>query len=277
MALELQNIAGTIGVEARGIDLSTGVDANQAELLQSALRERLVMVIKNQTLSPKQYVEGIKVFGDPMHQHLAKLLMEEHPEIAVLDSRVANSKSEDGKIMPIGSKDWHTDHTNHAKPPKMTVLYAVKLPKKGGDTGFADMQTAFEGLSVEEQRHLLSLRTVNVLEQNLSYVDDKTRKALPPQIHPFIRTHPETGRKAIYVHPGKLAYFEGMSPSDSRNLLDSLLDRVLKPAVTYRHKWSNGDLVIWDNRATLHVAHTDYDPNEGRILHRICLEGDTPT
>ena len=86
------------------------------------------MVIKNQNLSPKQYVEGIKVFGDPMHQHLAKLLMDEHQEIAVLDSRVANSKSEDGKIMPIGSKDWHTDHTNHAS--KMTVLYAVKLPKK---------------------------------------------------------------------------------------------------------------------------------------------------
>ena len=269
-------MSGTFGVEVTGIDLAKGVSSNEASSLQAALRDRLVMVIKNQSLSPKQYVEGIKVFGDPIHQHLAKLLMEEHPEIAVLDSRVANSRADDGKIMPIGSKDWHTDHTNHAKPPKMTVLYAVKLPKEGGDTGFANMQAAFAGLEKDEQSHLLSLTTVNVLEQNLSYVDDKTRQSLPPQKHPFIRTHPETGKKAIYVHPGKLAYFEGMSPSESKNLLNSLLDRVLKPEITYRHKWSMGDLVIWDNRATLHVAHTDYDPNEGRILHRICLEGDVP-
>ena len=276
MALELRDMSGTFGVEVTGIDLAKGVSSNEASLLQAALRDRLVMVIKNQSLSPQQYVQGIKIFGDPMHQHLAKLLMDEHPEIAVLDSRVANSKREDGKIMPIGSKDWHTDHTNHAKPPKMTALYAVKLPEKGGDTGFADMHTACEGLPTEEQSHLLSLRTVNVLEKDLSYVDERTRQSLPPQTHPFIRTHPETGRKAIYVHPGKLAYFEGMSPSDSKTLLDSLLNRVLQPKVTYRHKWSMGDLVIWDNRATLHVAHTDYDPNEGRILHRICLEGDIP-
>ena len=276
MALELRKMSGTFGVEVTGIDLAEGVSANEASLLQAALRDRLVMVIKNQNLSPKQYVDGIKVFGEPMHQHLAKLLMDEHPEIAVLDSRVANSKSADGKIMPIGSKDWHTDHTNHAKPPKMTVLYAVKLPKEGGDTGFANMQAAFSGLEEVEQSHLLSLKTVNVLEQNLSYVDDKTRQSLPPQKHPFIRTHPETGKKAIYVHPGKLAHFEGMSPSESKALLNSLLDRVLKPHITYRHKWSMGDLVIWDNRATLHVAHTDYDPSEGRILHRICLEGDVP-
>ena len=135
MALKLCDMSGTLGVEVTGIDLAEGVSSKEASLLQAALRDRLVMVIKNQNFSPKQYVEGIKVFGDPMHQHLAKLLMDEHPEIAVLDSRVANSKSEDGKIMPIGSKDWHTDHTNHAKPPKMTVLYAVKLPKEGGDTG----------------------------------------------------------------------------------------------------------------------------------------------
>jgi len=122
MALELRDMSGTFGVEVTGINLAKGVRSNEASLLQAALRDRLVMVIKNQSLSPKQYVEGIKVFGDPMRQHLAKLLMGEHPEIAVLDSRVANSRANDGKIMPIGSKDWHTDHTNHAKPPKMTVL-----------------------------------------------------------------------------------------------------------------------------------------------------------
>jgi taurine dioxygenase len=276
MALQFTNLESSFGVAVTGADLAAPVSASDVEKLQNALRDRLVMVIKNQCLTPAQYVKGMRIFGDPMHQHLSKLLMPDQPEIAVLDSRIANTKRDDGKIMPIGSRDWHTDHTNHAKPPKMTALYAIKLPSAGGDTGFADMQTAYAGLDADEQIMLAGLRTVNTLEQDLSYVSDQTRNALKPQTHPFIRTHPETGKKAIYVHPGKLACFEGWDAKRSKDLLNDLLDRVLTPGVTYRHKWQLGDLVIWDNRALLHVAHTDYDPTEGRILHRVCLEGDVP-
>ncbi len=276
MSLVLSNLEASFGVSVSGIDLAAPVSADDVSAMQEALRDRLVMVIRDQHLTPSEYVAAMKLFGVPMHQHLSKLLMPEQPEIAVLDSRIANTKREDGKIMPIGSRDWHTDHTNHEKPPKMTALYAIRLPSQGGDTGFADMQKAYDGLDESEQTWLDALRTVNTLEQDLSYVSDQTRTTLKPQTHPLIRTHPETGKKAIYVHPGKLANFEGWTAEDSKTYLNDLLDRVLTPAVTYRHKWQKGDLVIWDNRALLHVAHTDYDPNEGRILHRICLEGDVP-
>lgn len=277
MSLQLNALAGSFGVEAVGVDLAASISEADADALRAALRDRLVMVIRDQTLNPAEYVQGMKVFGDPMRQHLTKLLIPEHPEIAVLDSRIANTKRTDGKVMPIGSRDWHTDHTNHPRPPKMTVLYAVKLPAKGGDTGFANMQAAFAGLGPDEQAELAKLKTLNSIEQDTGYVDDATRAAhTAPQSHPFIRTHPETGNKAIYVHPGKLARFEGWEPDASKAFVNGLLERVLTPDVTYRHQWRSGDLVIWDNRALLHVAHTDYDPAEGRILHRLCLEGDVP-
>ena len=278
MSLVLTPISGAFGVEATGVDLSGAVSAPDRDALRGALRDHLVLVLRAQKLSPAGYVEGMRIFGTPMHQHLTKLLDPEHPEIAVLDSRIANTRRDDGKIMPIGSRDWHTDHTNHERPPKMTALYAVKLPPKGGDTGFANMQAAYARLGADERTALAKLRTVNVIEQDTHYVDDDTRNTFgsAPQTHPFIRTHPETGKKAIYVHPGKLAHFEGWAPAESKAFVDALLERVLVADVTYRHQWRDGDVVIWDNRALLHVAHIDYDPAQGRIMHRMCLEGDVP-
>jgi len=277
MSVILTPLPGSFGVEAAGVDLAGPVAQADADAMRQALGDRLVLIVRDQNLSPAQYVESMKIFGDPIRQHLSKLLIPEHPEIAVLDSRVANTKRDDGKVMPIGSRDWHTDHTNHARPPKMTTLYAVKLPARGGDTGFANMQAAYAGLDEDEQAELAKLKTVNSIEQDTSYVDEATRAAFTaPQVHPFIRTHPVTGKKAIYVHPGKLARFEGWEPDASKAFVDDLLQRLLTPDVTYRHQWRMGDLVIWDNRALLHVAHTDYDPSEGRILHRMCLEGDVP-
>ena len=277
MSVMRNPLSASFGVEALGVDLSGDVSETDAAALRDALKEGLVMVVRDQNLSPASYIEAMRIFGTPMRQHLSKLLMPEHPEIAVLDSRIANTKRADGKVMPIGSRDWHTDHTNHPRPPKMTVLYAVKLPAQGGDTGFANMQAAYAALDAAAQAELDALKTVNSIEQDVGYVDDKARQEFgAPQVHPFIRTHPETGRKAIYVHPGKLARFEGWDPEASKTFVNDLLGRVLTPEVTYRHKWRPGDLVIWDNRALLHVAHTDYDPAEGRILHRLCLEGDVP-
>jgi taurine dioxygenase len=278
MSLVLTPLSASFGIEATGIDLSGAVPADDAEALLAALRDHLVLVVRGQRFSTAQYVEAMRLFGTPMRQHLTKLLDPDHPEIAILDSRIANTRRDDGKIMPIGSRDWHTDHTNHPLPPKMTALYAVKLPSTGGDTGFANMQAAFQRLNADEQASLSKLRTVNGIEQDTGYVDEATRREFTaaPQTHPFIRTHPETGRKAIYVHPGKLARFEDWEPAESKAFVNALLERVLVGDITYRHKWRVGDLVIWDNRALLHVAHTDYDPAEGRIMHRMCLEGDAP-
>ena len=160
----------------------------------------------------------------------------------------------------------------------MTMLYAVKLPSKGGDTSFANMQAAYEGLPAEERSKLDPMITVNVIEQDTGSVGEDARQTLAkaPQRHPLIRTHPETGKKAIYVHPGKTERIDGMEPAESRTFIQDLLARAITPDITYRHTWQPGDLVLWDNRATLHIAHRDYDASEGRIMHRVILEGEVP-
>jgi len=277
MPLSLKPLSDVLGVEATGVDLSGRLPDAEVAALNTAIEEHLVMVVRDQSLTPPQYLDAMRLFGDLMPQHLTHLLMPEHPEIAVLDSRKA-AIGEDGGAIPIGSRDWHTDHTNHERPPKITAMLAVNLPSTGGDTGFANMQAAFEGLPAAEQASLSAMTTVNVIEQHTHYVSDETRDALTaePQRHPLIRTHPATGRKAIYVHPGKTERIEGMNPEESKHFINDLLERTITPDVSYRHQWRPGDLVIWDNQSTLHIAHRDYDHTEGRIMHRVILEGEVP-
>ena len=276
MPLTITPLSDALGAEATGIDLSGPVDRRDVDRMEAALTERLVLVVRDQKLTPAQYLAAVRLFGATMRQHLSDLLMKDHPEIAVLDSRKTKT-APDGVFAPIGSRDWHTDHTNHARPPKVTALYAVQLPKSGGgDTGFANMQKAYAKLPAEERERLATLKTVNKIEDR-EYVSAEDKKKFGAlQVHPFIRTHPVSRRKSIYVHPGKLARIEGMEPGESLAFVNGLLDRVLGPDVTYRHKWRPGDLLLWDNRAVLHIAHRDYDPKEGRVMHRVLLEGDVP-
>ena len=275
MALSLKPLADALGVEVRGIDLSEPVPNEVVETLKQSLRDRLVLVVRDQNLSAEQYLSAVRLFGETMEQHLSDLLMEDHPEIAVLDSR-QSPMGDDGRGIPLGSKDWHTDHTNHAKPPKMTAMYSLALPRSGGDTGFANMHLAYEALSKAEKAQLDPLKTVNRIENN-SYVSDEHKKRFGVvQVHPLIRTHPETGRKAIYIHPGKTAKIEGLDEDKSRAFVNRLMTQAIQPEITYRHQWQLGDLVIWDNRSISHVAYRDYDHKEGRIMQRVILAGDTP-
>ncbi|MBI10894.1 MAG: hypothetical protein CMM55_15375 [Rhodospirillaceae bacterium] len=275
MSLSLKPLADALGVEVRGIDLSEPVPNEVVETLKQSLRDRLVLVVRDQNLSAEQYLSAVRLFGETMEQHLSDLLMEDHPEIAVLDSR-QSPMGDDGRGVPLGSKDWHTDHTNHAKPPKMTAMYSLALPRSGGDTGFANMHLAYEALSKAEKAQLGPMKTVNRIENN-SYVSDEHKKRFGAvQVHPLIRTHPETGRKAIYIHPGKTAKIEGLDEDKSKAFVNRLMTQVIQPEITYRHQWQLGDLVIWDNRSISHVAYRDYDHKEGRIMQRVILAGDTP-
>ena len=275
MSLSIRPLAQALGVEVEGVDFTSPLPEADARLMKQALADRFVMVVRDQHLSASQYLAAVRLFGETMEQHLSDLLMKQHPEIAVLDSR-RSEVGADGRGIPLGSKDWHTDHTNHPKPPKMTAMYAIALPKSGGDTGFANMHMAYDALSEAEKQQFSGLKTVNRIENNDYVSDEHKRRFGAAQIHPLIRTHPETGKKAIFIHPGKTERIEGMDTTESGAFVDQLMARIIRPEITYRHQWRLGDLVIWDNRSVSHLAYRDYDHREGRIMYRVILAGDTP-
>ncbi len=275
MAVLITPLSENIGAEVTGVDFSQPLPAADLADIEQALLDHLVVVVRDQSLDPKQLLAATRLFGETMEQHLTDTLMDGHPEIAVLDSSKMPSDKQ-GRVIPFGARTWHTDHTNHEHPPKYTALYAINLPASGGDTSFANMNFGYTALPREEQASLLDLQTVNKIE-DFGYIGEEARVkfgTLP--VHPLIRTHPETGKKALYVHPGKLERIVGRDPNESQTFINNLLDRVITPENTYRHKWRLGDLLFCDNRAVLHRAHKDYDMAEGRVMHRVILRGDRP-
>ena len=275
MAVSIKPLSAKIGAEVTGADFSKTVPSADLINIKQGLLRHLVMVIRNQSLNPEKLLAAVRLFGETMEQHLTDTLMQNHPEIAVLDSSKMPPDKQN-RVIPFGARTWHTDHTNHECPPKYTALYAVNLPSSGGDTSFANMHFAFASLPQGEQASLQKLQTVNKIE-DFGYISAEAQikfGSLP--IHPLIRTNPETGKKAIYVHPGKVERIIGQETEESQAFIRNLLERVITPENTYRHQWQLGDLLICDNRAVLHKAHKDYDMSEGRVMHRIILRGDRP-
>lgn len=276
MSLRVTPLSKALGAEITGIDLSKPVAPADVAAIERALTDHLVIVVREQSLGPTELLRALRLFGDTMQQHRSDILLAGHPEIAVLDSRNAPVEA-DGEAYPDGSRDWHTDHTNHARPPKVTALYAINLPSGGGgDTGFANMHAAYDALPADLKAKLAPLKSHNKIESHAHLAASDKARFGSIQTHPIIRTHPVTGRKAVYIHPGKAVKIDGMTEPETRAFIDALLQHLIKPEFCYRHKWKPGDLVLWDNRSLLHLAYRDYDLRQGRVMHRVLLQGEVP-
>ncbi len=277
--LQINPLGDHAGAEAVGIDLREPLDENTRRRLNDALVEHVALVVRNQTLTAGEFVRGLRVFGEPMKQNFTDYRHKDE-ELVNLVSNTFPAKSGERVYY---SNYWHTDHTNHEEPPKYTALYAVELPRSGGgDTGIVNMRAAYERLPVSLRDRIAGLRTVNVFQGSASRKKSArygvSRRAIDdtPVIHPLVRTHPENGSKAIYLHQGKLEQFVGMSPEESQALVEELMNAAVQPELVYRHKWRSGDILIWDDRSTMHMAYADYDLNETRTLYRVLIKGDRP-
>ena len=162
MSLTIRPLSNALGIAVEGANLSKPVPPGDLARIKRALIDHLVMVVRDQSLDPVQLLAAVRPFGETMEQHLSDTLMQDHPEIAVLDSRKMPPDKQ-GRVIPFGAREWHTDPTNHARPPKYTALYGVKLPTEGGDTSFANMHTAYTELPAAERKSLEELETVNKL------------------------------------------------------------------------------------------------------------------
>ena len=209
-----------------------------------------------------------------------RYLVDGHPLVSVLSNRHRDSKGNPAKVAT--NSTWHTDHTNHLRPPKYTCLFAVSLPSSGGDTAVVNMRAAYESLPGDMQQTLHGMKTVNVFQGSAAAnysgqsADAQAERKPEPVLQPLVRVHPDSGKKALYFHPVKTENIVGMSPANSQKLLNDLLERSIRDEFIYRHKWRKGDMLIWDNRAAMHKAHFDYDPNEFRLLYRVLVRGELP-
>lgn len=266
-ALTVTPLHPSIGAELSGIDLARPIDADTQQALSQALAEHLALVFHDQSLTPPQYLEAAAAFGPPMRQHYSQHNMPDFPDIGLVWHRNGQRPAE----------RWHTDHTNRERPPAATLLYGVEIPSEGGGTSVANMRAAYAALPDEERARLDTLRTVNSLDDN--HNDTRTEdieKYSKPIVHPMVRTHPVHGSRAVYFHVTKTLNIEGMTPDDSRSYLNDLLGRMIRPEIVYHHAWRKGDVLVIDDRATMHRAHGDYDRSQSRVLWRIIVEGDRP-
>jgi len=274
----ITQLSSHTGAEVVGVDLTEPVDDAFRERLNRAFVEHSVLVFRNQHLSPHQLLSAVQLFGEVFPQHNTRFALPECPQIHYISNQ---DFFPDGKRY-IPGEGYHTDHSNAAEPPKATVLHAVQLPDHGGDTQFVNMHRAYEALSPAAKARIDGLSAVHVYqsrhsERKLMALSDVARQKVPDGVvHPLVRTHPESGRKAIYLNPIRTEGIVGMEEREALTLLDELLAHARQPQYEYRHRWQHGDLVMWDNRCLLHKANGDYDMRQVRYLYRIMLKGDVP-
>jgi alpha-ketoglutarate-dependent taurine dioxygenase len=229
-------------------------------------------------LTPHQLVAAVSLFGEVFPQHNSRFALPECPLVHYISNQ---DFYPDGRRYFPG-EGYHTDHSNAACPPKATVLHAVSLPERGGDTQYVNMHLAYDQLSEKTKQRIFGLKAVHVYQSRhsgrklMELSVEGSRRVPDAVIHPIVRTHPENGRKAIYINPIRIEGIVGLPEAEALALLADLLEQATQPQYQYRHQWRPGDLVIWDNRSLLHKANGDYDMTQLRYLYRIMLQGDTP-
>ncbi|MEI7711463.1 MAG: TauD/TfdA family dioxygenase [Rhodospirillales bacterium] len=264
--LTIVPLTPTIGAEISGVDLSRPLDVATRTAIATALGEHMALVFHDQSFTPEQYLEAASIFGPPMRQHYSQHNMPDYPDIGLVWHRNGQAPAE----------MWHTDHTNRVRPPAATMLYGVEVPTEGGGTSVANMRAALTALPLAEQARLRTMKTVNGLDEKPDTKAEDMETFGKPIVHPMVRTHAIHGSDALYFHITKTKYIEGMTPEDSKSYLNDLLDRTIVPEIVYYHKWRKGDVLVIDDRATMHRAHGDYDRSQARVLWRIISEGDRP-
>jgi taurine dioxygenase len=275
--MEIRPLTPAIGVAIDGVDLAAPIDDAIFARIRRAWEENSVALFRGQTLDEMQQVDFLGRFGPlgTIVNESDPLRLGQHPAVLY----VSNIRV-DGKltgILPDGEMFFHSDQCYLERPAMASMLYAMEIPATGGNTLFASGFASYAALPEAMKRHLAGRRALNVYD----YDGNPTHRAklLPPGVkqyaHPVVRTHPPTGRKALYVNRLMTWSILDLPEAESRETLDFLFDHQERPEFVYEHEWRPGDVVLWDNRSCLH-ARTDFDPGERRRLRRGTVLGEAP-
>ena len=271
--MEIRRIAGALGAEIHGIDLSSPGD-EEISFVRKTWLEHLVVFFRDQALSPEQFMAFARRIGKPVEYPFVKGIAG-FPEIIEV-KKLEHEKVNFGGI-------WHSDTAYLEQPPMASMLIAREVPPHGGDTLFANMYLAYEALSTGMKRLLDGMLAVNASSKaNVTRTREDRIKSDGGEgakeyiaEHPVVRTHPETGRKALYVNVGHTVRFKDMTEEESRPLLEYLFQHLARPEFTCRFSWRPASIAMWDNRCAQHNPVNDYHGYR-RVMHRITLAGDRP-
>jgi len=272
--LEVKKLGEALGAEIRGLDLSRPLEEQTFKEIREAWLEHLVLRFRGQKLTDPQVLAFSRNFGEldpPGPNPLGRPFLADHPEMNV----ISNIKEGGVPIGGLGDGEaiWHADMTYVERPPMAAILYAIEIPPAGGDTYWANMDLAYETLPAGLKKQIKGRKAVHDATYNSAgtkrkgYGDVTDPRSAPGARHDLVRTHPETGRKCLFLGRRRNSYVLGLELAESEALLDALWEHATQPQFTFRQEWRVGDVIVWDNRCTLHRRDA-FDPRARRLLHR---------
>jgi taurine dioxygenase len=273
-SIRVNKIGDALGAEIGGVDLSKPLDARTFAEIRRAWLEHLVLRFRGQKLADPELIAFTRLFGEldpPGPNPYGKSFLPEHPEINVISNIVVGGAPIGG--LGDGEAIWHADMTYVERPPMGAILHALEVPESGGDTYWANMYAAYETLPADlkhkiegrEAIHDATYNSAGQMRKGYAPVTD-ARKA-PGARHALVATHPESGRQCLFLGRRRNSYIVGLDLEESEDLLDALWAHASKPEFVFRQQWRAGDVIIWDNRCTLHRRDA-FDPNARRLMHR---------
>ncbi|UHL64053.1 TauD/TfdA family dioxygenase [Paralcaligenes sp. KSB-10] len=276
MSFKVRKLGSALGAEVIGLDLTQTLDGDTIAALLAAWSEHLILLFRDQSLTPTQQIAFSRYFGElDDHAAIPKFRHAEHPEILMVNNREAATN----KRLSVG-RQWHSDLSTTLRPAKGSLLHAIQLPMVGGDTMFCNMYRAWDGLSPLLQEwlsgrdaiHDMTIARETQLQRTHAELEE-IRLRNPRVYQPICRIHEATGKKALYVSEMTTSQIDGLTREESQPILEYLYRQSTVHENVYRHVWRKGDSVLWDNRCVMHIALADYDDSERRTMHRTTLKG----
>ncbi len=278
---QINPLGDALGAEVIGLDPSRDLTEDESRMLNEAFFDYLLLCIRCDPMPAEDFARFGRQFGKPQLQLLRNRRHGDVPEVSVLEStyKRAEDKPDDMQMMRLSG--WHTDDSYFAKPAKATMYQSLQIPESGGQTRFCNMRQAYDDLSDAMKARLDGLKTVHSYDTMRAPARASARTAVeasetPDVVHPLIRTHEDTGRKAIYLNSNRTDRIVDMNRAESDALLDELFDHVTQPKYVYDHEWRVGDVLLWDNRCLMHSVNMDFPVGQTRLHQRLLLEGAIP-
>jgi taurine dioxygenase len=281
MTLQINPLSDALGAEVVGWDLSRPVDPSDVKAVQSAFLEHHLLCVRTTPLPVEDFARLARYFGEPQPQLLRDLRVEAVPEVSILESTYNSAEDKPDDLARVRLSGWHTDDSYFEIPAKATMLQGLHLPRAGGETRFCNTRKAYEDLDDQMKARIDPLRAVHSYDTARASARAKARTEVeqqetPDVVHPLVRTHEDTGKKAIYFNSNRTDSILGMAREESDELLDWIHRHITQPRYRYDHPWRLGDILLWDNRCLIHSVNVDFPVGQRRVHQRILLRGVRP-